>query len=144
MITMKDFPSILSEAFDKGKRAMLACKPKPIHFYPADLDGKQTGQGSVESEGNCGGAYIRGILHNSEIYKFFVKEGKKEGLGANAQYSYKGFTLRKDVYKGYTLHFPTRSFYNGQSHERYKAFYDEAAKVLNEQGTKCFVRDYLT
>lgn len=139
------FETILKEAYAKGKEALLACKPKPVHFYPADLVGKPLGSGSIEAEGNCGGAYIRGILHNSDIYKFFSKEGKKEGLGVNAQYIYgNDIVLRKDVYKGYTLHFQTKLFYNGQSHERYKAFYESAAKVLNENGTKCFVRDYLT
>lgn len=141
---MKNFAPILIDACAKGKRALLACKPKPIQFYPADITGKPTGAGSIENEGNCGGAYIRGILHNSEIYKFFSKEGRKEGTGANAEFTYEGFVLRKDVYKGYTLHFPTKEFYRGQSHERYKAFYDAAAKVLNDNGAKCFVRDYLT
>lgn len=139
------FETILKEAYAKGKEALLTCKPKPMYFYPADLGGAPTGTGSIVTEGNCGGAYIRGILHNSDIYKFFSKEGKKEGVGANAQYTYgNNIVLRKDVYKGYTLHFPTKSFYSGQSHERYKAFYEEAAKVLNDNGTKCFVRDYLT
>ncbi|MEK6829094.1 MAG: hypothetical protein AABY15_03125 [Nanoarchaeota archaeon] len=142
---MTDFYKILEEAMEKGKQAMNDCKPTPMHFYPADLQGNALGAGTVESEGNCGGAYIRAIQYNTDIYKFFNKEAKKDGTGANAKFELpNGILFRKDVYTGYTLHFPTSNFYNGQSHERYKAFYDAAAGVLRENGVKCGVRDYLT
>lgn len=144
--TMKDFSLILETAMEKGKAAMTACKPTPQHFYPADLSGKALGPGTIESEGDCGGAYIRAIQYNSEIYKFFKTKAKSNGMtGANADFKLpNGIHLRKDVYKGYTLHFPTYNFYNGQSHERYKAFYEAAAEVLKAEGVSCSVRDYLT
>lgn len=143
---MKDFFVILETAMEKGKEAMKACVPTPQHFYPADLSGKALGPGTVESEGDCGGAYIRNIQYNSEIYKFFKNKGKSNGsTGANAEFSLpSGISLHKDVYKGYTLHFPTNKFFNGQSHERYKAFYDAAAGVLKSEGVSCSVYDYLT
>jgi len=106
---------------------------------------RQTGSASVESEGNCGGAYIVGIAHNSEIFKFFKKFGKQNSTGINAEYMLEdGTYLKKGMRKGYTLHFPTMKFYNGQSHERKKAFYDAAAKHLKSEGVSCSVRDYLT
>jgi len=142
---MKDFFPILELALQKGREAMEACTPTPQHFYPADLSGKALGPGNVEPEGDCGGAYIRGIEYNSEIYKFFKREAKQDGTGANARFDLlNGITFCKDVYKGYTLHFPTNKFYNGQSHERYKAFYEAVAVVLKSEGVKCSVRDYLT
>ena len=143
---MKDFNIILDTAMEKGKAAMNSCKPTPQHFYPADLSGKSLGKGTVESEGDCGGAYIRNIQYNSDIYKFFKSIAKSNGMtGANADFRLEnGINLRKDVYKGYTLHFPTNKIYNGQSHERYKAFYEAAAEVLKSEGVSCSVRDYLT
>lgn len=143
---MKNYISILQLAFEKGKEALEKCVPTPQHFYPADLSGKALGKGTIETEGDCGGAYIRGIQYNSDIYKFFKKEAKSNGMtGANADFTLaNGIHLRKDVYKGYTLHFPTNKFYNGQSHERYKAFYETAAQVLKDAGVVCSVRDYLT
>lgn len=142
---MKDFFIILELALQKGREAMKACIPTPQHFYPADLSGKALGSGNVEPEGDCGGAYIRAIKYNSEIYKFFKREAKQDGTGINARFDLaNGITLRKDMYKGYTLHFPTSTFYNGQSHERYKAFYEAAATVLKSEGVSCAVRDYLT
>lgn len=143
---MNYFFSVLSEAFAKGEKAMKECIPNPVHFYPADLSDKQLGPGTIESEGNCGGAYITALGGNSEIVRFFKKNGKSNGMGgANADYSLPdGTHIRKGVYKGYTLHTPTSKIYNGQSHEHYKAFYDAYATVLKENGVKCGVRDYLT
>lgn len=142
---MKNFNEILEIAFQKGKVAMESCVPTPRHFYPADLSGKALGPGNIEKEGDCGGAYIKNIKYNSEIYKFFKKNAKADGVGANAKFTLaNGILMRKDVYAGYTLHFPTCNFYKGQSHERYKAFYTAAAKVLAAEGVSCSVRDYLT
>lgn len=142
---MKDFSKILEKAMEDGKKAMFACKPNPVHFYPADLSGKKLGPGTIEDEGNCGGAYIRSIEYNSDIYKFFNSKANKEGTGINAKFNLpNGITLSKDVYKGYTLHFPTNKFFNGQSHEKYKAFYEAVAEVLKDAGVKCSVYDYLT
>jgi hypothetical protein len=142
---MKNFETILLLAFEQGKVALESCKPNPVAFYSADLSGNQIGPSSVESEGNCGGAYIRGIQYNSEIYKWFNKNANKKGIGANAEFKLdSGVYLKKDVYKGYTLHFPVHTFYNGQSHEKKKAFYDACAEILKENGVSCSVRDYLT
>jgi hypothetical protein len=139
---MKDFNTILETAFKKGKEAFDACVPTPQYFYPADLSGKAIGVGNIESEGDCGGAYIRGIEYNSDIYKFFKNNAQDNG---NAEFILANeIRLRKDVSKGYTLHFPIYKFYNGQSHERYKAFYETAAAFLNLKGISCGVRDYLT
>lgn len=143
---MKDYNEILKLAFEKGKEALEKCTPTPQYFYPADLSGKALGKGTTESEGDCGGAYIRAIQYNSDIYKFFKANAKSNGMtGANANFDLaNGINLRKDVYKGYTLHFPTNKIYNGQSHERYKAFYEAAAAVLKSEGVSCSVRNYLT
>lgn len=129
---------ILEEAFKKGSEALRSCVPTPMRFYPADLSGKPLGEGSIEMEGNCGGAYISYIEGNSEIVRFFKKHGKSTN-----SYTYElpdGTCIRKGVYKGYTLHAPT----NNQSHERYKAFYEAYARVLKDNGVKCSVKDYLT
>lgn len=141
---MKDFNKILGTALQKGKEAMNACSPKLYNFYSADLSGKRLDEGSMQED--CGGAYIRAIEYNSEIYKFFKRTAKSNGMtGANADFTLlNGINLEKDVYKGYTLHFPTFEFYNGQSHEKYKAFYEAAAAVLKSEGVSCSVRDYLT
>lgn len=141
---MKDFTEILKLAFNKGKAAMDACTPAVYNFHSADLSGKRLNVGSMQED--CGGAYIRAIQYNSELYKFFKSKAKSNGMtGANVSFTLPdGIDLRKDVYKGYTLHFPTNKFYNGQSHERYKAFYEAAAEVLKAEGVSCGVRDYLT
>jgi hypothetical protein len=141
---MKDFSVILETALQKGKEAMSACVPALYNFHPADLSGKQLDKGSIQED--CSGAYIRNIQYNSDIYKFFKANAKSNGMtGANADFTLSNkIHLKKDVYKGYTLHFPTYDFYNGQSHERYKAFYDAAAAVLKSEGVSCSVRDYLT
>ncbi len=143
---MKDFTVILETALEKGKAAMNVCKPHPVRFFAADLNDNPLEEGRIEDEGNFGGAYIRGIQYNSDIYKFFKSEAKSNGMtGANADFTLpNGIHLRKDVYKGYTLHFPTNKFYNGQSHERYKAFYEVAAEILKEAGVVCGVKDYLS
>jgi hypothetical protein len=143
---MRDFLPILEKAMEKGKEAMKACKPNPVRFFAADLNDVPLEKGTIEDEGNCGGACIRGIAHNSELYKFFKAKAKSNGMtGANADYTLTNkIHLRKDVYKGYVLRFPTYEFYNGQSHERYKAFYEAAASVLKSEGVSCNVYDYLT
>lgn len=142
---MVNFFPILEEAFAKGAEALKQCVPTPVRFYPADLNDKPLGPGTVDLEGNCGGAYVSYIDGNSELVRFFKKHGKGEGDGYNAQYTLSdGTKIRKGVYKGYTLHAPTSKIYNDQSHERYKAFYTAYATVLKNNGVKCSVKDYLT
>lgn len=143
---MTDLLIILEKAQEEGRKAMNNCKPTPVTFVSADLFDKPLGEGTVENEGDCGGAYITGIPHTSDIVKFFKKYAKSNGMsGVNADYTLPNkILLRKNVYKGFTLHFPTNQFYRGQSHERYKAFYEAAASVLKNEGLSCGVRDYLT
>lgn len=140
---MKNYFSILELAFEKGKEALEKCIPTPQHFYPADLIGKPLGKGTIEPEGDCGGAYIDYLAGNSEIVRFFKKNGEK--FGYSDSYTLPdGTGIRKGVYKGYTLHAPTNKFYNGQSHERYTAFYKAYAEVLKSEGISCGVKNYLT
>jgi hypothetical protein len=143
---MRDFFPILEIAFKKGTEALKNCKPTPVRFFAADLNDKPLEVGRIDDEGNCGGACIKGIAYNSELYKFFKKHGKSNGMGGlNAEFTLSNkIRLRKDVYKGYSLHFPTYDIYNGQSHERYKAFYQAVVEVLKEEGVSCRVYDYLT
>ena len=126
---------ILREAYEVGKEALLECKPSPVRFYSADLAGNQIGESCVESEGNCGGAYIKGIQYRSELYKFFktLPDWNLEGI----------CSMSKDVYSGYSLHF-SHDYYRGQSFDRYVACADAIAAHLCDHGLPCRTHSYLT
>ena len=130
---MEDYLSILEEAALAGDIALRDCKPTPVRFYSADLNGKALNEGSICNEGNCGGAYITGLGGNTA----FVRWGKKN-LPSDSR-----FSLSKGVYRGYTLSCSTPQ-YRGQSAERYEAKTRAIAKVLNDNGISCSVKTYLT
>jgi len=135
MSDTKYYNQIIEEAVAAGEEALYACVPTPMRFYPADLSGKALGEGSIEPEGDCGGAYITGINGNDP----FIKWSKKSAPELITKGVYKGY----DVY-GSSLHKKMKVPYNGQSAERYEAFARAAAKVFNENGIKCYVKTYLT
>ncbi len=128
------YKSILEEAVEAGEKALYACVPTPQQFYSADLDGNQIGEMyPIDTEGNCGGAYITGISGHEP----FVRWAKQ----------YEPRLVQKGVYKGYDIIGLANKMkvpYNGQSAERYEAFARAAAKVLNENGIKCSVKAYLS
>jgi len=128
--------SIIRESFKIGAEALKQCTPQPVTFYSADLSGNQIGASDYQSEGNCGGAYIKGIKYRSPLYKYFnsLPNMKLEGVAR----------MSKDVYSGYTLSFETNKVYNGQSYDRYSAFYNAVVSYLKDNGLECYVKSYLT
>lgn len=137
---MEHYFDILKKAQEKGEIAYKTCVPTPQGFYSADLSNKPLSKVRVDTEGDCGGAYITGIGGRDEIVRFFKKYGKFNG---SHNYDLKdGTSLSKGVYKGYDM--MLRSPGNSQSAERKEAFCRAYAKVLNDNGIKCGVRAYLT
>ena len=128
--------NLLIESFEIGKKALINEKPTPVEFYSADLLGNQIGESHIENEGDCGGAYIKGIKYRSPLYNYFKKLPNMELEGIAS--------LSKDVYKGYILDFETNKIYNGQSHDRYKAFCDAVVTHLKSNGIQCYTYSYLT
>ena len=128
--------TIIRESFKIGAEALKQCTPQPVTFYSADLSGNQIGASDYQSEGNCGGAYIKGIKYRSSLYKYFnsLPNMKLEGIAR----------MSKDVYSGYTLSFETNKVYNGQSYDRYSAFYEAVVSHLKDNGLECYVKSYLT
>lgn len=127
---MNYYTEILKEAQAAGMKALRECIPTPVQWVQADLNNKPIGEpGEVDTEGECGGAYITGLEGNSE----FVRWAKKEKL----------LGLKKGVYKGYDL-LINHEDYHGQSYERYKACAEAYAAVLKKNGIKCSVKSYLT
>lgn len=115
----------------EGYKALTACKPTPVGFYPAGLMGERLGKTEIVDEGNCGGAYV--ILWDSR--SDFVKWMKKN----------KPEEISKNMGKGYVLSCHScYGNYRGQSAERYEACAEAVAKILQDSGIKCSVRAYLT
>lgn len=127
------FKSILDEAIEAGEKALHECIPTPQVFYSADFSGNQIGPKTLETEGNCGGAYIRGINGHEPFIKWMKRNHPR--------------TITKGTYKGYDIIGLTNLMkrnYTGQSAERYEAFARAVAKVLTNHGIKCEVKAYLS
>jgi len=137
----KIYRSILEEAHQAAIKAHKECVPMPMSFYPTDLNGKQLGPATIEMEGNCGGAYIKGIHGKDPLVKFFKKYGKATVFNQHYVLD-NGIAINKGVYTGYVLYIPYPD-YRGQSHEKYRAGAQAFAKVLNKNGIKCVAYDYL-
>lgn len=132
-----DYLNILQEAKQKGLIALKACVPTPVSWVSVDLSDKPLSAPSApDEEGECGGAYITGLDGRSD----FVKWAKK--MEDNESFKKIGW-LQKGVYGGYYLYL-VKGDYRGQSHEKHTAFARAFAGVLNQNGIKCGVRDYLT
>lgn len=124
------YTKILKEAQAAGLKALRECIPTPVKWQQSDLLNNPIGEsGEMDTEGECGGAYITGLEGNSD----FVRWAKKVNLPG----------LKKGVYKGYDL-LINHEDYHGQSYERYKACAVAYAAVLKENGIKCGVKSYLS
>lgn len=128
-----DYAKIIKDARKVALKAMKDCVPVPVQFVQADLDDKPIGKAyAVDKEGDCGGAYLKGITDQKFITWAIIKQGelwlRKESERKKSPYILS--MLIKD--------------YRGQSAERYEAYYTAFAKVLNENGITCRVHAYLT
>lgn len=131
-----NYLNILEEAHKKAVIALEACKPTPVSWVSVDLMDKPLAAPSeADPEGECGGAYITG-LHGRDPFVTWMKKQNEKSLS-------KICNLSKGVYKGYDLYL-SKGTYRGQSYERNVAFAKAFSGVLNENGIKCSIRDYLT
>jgi hypothetical protein len=128
-----NYQNILEEAHQKGLIALKTCVPTPVSWVTADLNDKPLSAPSApDEEGECGGAYITGLHGRDPLVSWLKKQGETiDGI----------CTLKKGVYKGCDLYL--YKDYHGQSHEKHTAFAKAFAEVLNQNGIKCGVRDYL-
>lgn len=125
-----DFKKILKEAQAAGMKALKECVPTPVSWVQSDLSNKPIGKPSKpDPDGEMGGAYLYGIEKRSEFArwakantKIWFSDGHRSGLEMHLSYG----------------------TYKGQSAEKKEAFARAFAKVLTDNGIKCYVKTYLS
>jgi len=128
-----NYIEILKNAKVEATKAFNACTPTPVSWVQTDLSNKPIGKPSPpDMEGDCGGAYIRS-LHGKSAFVRWAKVNDLSQFGS----------IQKDVYTGFTIYLNIEG-YRGQSAEKRASYANAFAKVLNENGIKCSVKEYLT